>query len=57
METDRTRIHSRGGDGGGGGGGGGEFENRGERPILQLTYCHVGYDPSDGNYGYYELFD
>ena len=49
METDRTRIHSRGG--------GGEFENRGERPILQLTYCHVGYDPSDGNYGYYELFD
>ena len=28
----------------------------GERPVLQLTYSKLGYDPSDGNYGSERLF-
>ena len=28
----------------------------GERPVLQLTYSKLGYDPSDGNYGSECLF-
>ena len=28
----------------------------GERPVLQITYSLMGYDPSDGNYGCEPLF-